>query len=104
MAIQEIKRTKPAEINQELFDKVFGKDAVKSEEEFNNKIKETIAENYNRETENLLSRDIQNHLVEKTKKHYAEGQTFSKREPDMISIYLDQYNYNRNRGVHQSPW
>ena len=67
LAIQEIKRTKPAEINQELFDKVFGKDAVKSEEEFNNKIKETIAENYNRETENLLSRDIQNHLVEKTK-------------------------------------
>ncbi len=65
--ILDIKRTKPAEINQELFDKVFGKDAVKSEEEFNNKIKETMAENYSRETENLLGRDIQNVLVEKTK-------------------------------------
>ncbi len=65
--ILDIKRTKPAEINQELFDKVFGKDAVKSEEEFNNKIKETMAENYSRETENLLGRDIQNTLVEKTK-------------------------------------
>ncbi|MBK6265422.1 trigger factor [Marivirga sp. S37H4] len=65
--VTDIKRTKPAEINQELFDKVFGKDAVKSEEEFNEKIKETISENYNRETENLLNRDVQNTLVEKTK-------------------------------------
>lgn len=65
--VTEIKRTKPAEVNQELFDKVFGKDAVKSEEEFDAKIKETISENYNRETENLLNRDLQNILVEKTK-------------------------------------
>ncbi len=65
--VLDIKRTKPAEINQDLFDKVFGKDAVKSEEEFNEKIKETMGENYNRETENLLGRDIQNTLVEKTK-------------------------------------
>ncbi len=67
LKVTDIKRTKPAEINQELFDKVFGKDAVKSEEEFNTKIKETISENYNRETENLLNRDVQNTLVEKTK-------------------------------------
>jgi trigger factor len=65
--ILDVKRTTPAKINQDLFDKVFGKDTVKSEEEFHGKIKETMAENYNRETENLLGRDIQNMLVEKTK-------------------------------------
>lgn len=67
LEVSEVKRTTPAEMNQELFDKVFGKDAVKSEEEFTNKVKDTIAENYNRETENLLNRDIQNTLVENTK-------------------------------------
>lgn len=67
LTVSDIKRTKPAEINQELFDKVFGKDAVKTREEFDKKIKETIAENYDRETENLLNRDLVDKLVEKTK-------------------------------------
>ncbi|WKV12077.1 trigger factor [Marivirga harenae] len=67
LTVSDIKRTKPAEVNQELFDKVFGKDAVKTREEFDKKIKETIAENYDRETENLLNRDLVDNLVEKTK-------------------------------------
>ncbi|HET8858405.1 trigger factor [Marivirga sp.] len=67
LTVSDIKRTKPAEINQDLFDKVFGKDAVKTREEFDKKVKETIAENYDRETENLLSRDLVDSLVEKTK-------------------------------------
>ncbi|ADR21132.1 trigger factor [Marivirga tractuosa] len=67
LSVSDIKRTKPAEINQELFDKVFGKDAVKTREEFEKKVKETIAENYDRETENLLNRDLVDSLVDKTK-------------------------------------
>ncbi len=67
LTVSDIKRTNPAEINQELFDKVFGKDAVKTREEFDKKVKETIAENYERETENLLNRDLVDSLVEKTK-------------------------------------
>jgi len=67
LTVADIKRTKPAEINQDLFDKVFGKDAVKTREEFDKKVKETIAENYDRETENLLNRDLVDKLVEKTK-------------------------------------
>jgi len=40
---------------------------VKSEEEFINKIKETISENYKRETEHLLDHEIQHHFVDHTK-------------------------------------
>ncbi|MEK6479790.1 trigger factor [Catalinimonas sp. 4WD22] len=64
--IESILHRKPAELNQEFFDKVFGKDAVKSEEEFREKVKETMQENYDRETDNLLMLDIRNTLVDNT--------------------------------------
>lgn len=65
--ITSISRVAPAQINQDLFDKVFGKDAVKSEEEFSNKIRETIQGNYQRETDHLLDHEIQHYFVEHTK-------------------------------------
>ena len=65
--ITSISRTVPAEINQELFDKVFRKDIVKSEEEFTKKIEETIQGNYQRETDHLLDHEIQHYFVENTK-------------------------------------
>ncbi len=65
--ITTISRTEPAEINVELFDKVFGKEVVKNEEEFIVKIKETISENYKRETDHLLDHEIQHHFVDHTR-------------------------------------
>lgn len=65
--ISTISKVEPATINQELFDKVFGKDVVKDEQEFIEKIKATISENYNRETEHLLDHEIQHYYVDHTK-------------------------------------
>lgn len=62
--VEKINRTEPAELNQELFDKLFGKDEVKTEEEFDAKIRETILENYEREADNLLYRNIIDTLVD----------------------------------------
>ena len=62
-----VSRVLPAELNQELFDKVFGKDVVKSEEEFVGKVKETIASNYDRESNHLLEHEIEHHLMDHTK-------------------------------------
>lgn len=61
------RRMSPAKIDQELFDKVFGKDAVKDEKEFREKVKETIAENYDRESEILWGYEIEQSLTESIK-------------------------------------
>jgi len=71
--IATISRTEPAEINQELFDRVFGKDAVNNEEEFIQKIKETIAGNYQRETEHFLEHHVEDHFISNTKINLPEG-------------------------------
>lgn len=65
--VKNVNRIVDAELNQDLFDKVFGKDNVKSEDEFIKKVKETIEENYNRESDYKLELDIRDHLIEKTK-------------------------------------
>jgi trigger factor len=64
--INEINRFVPAEVNQELFDKVYGEGIVKSEEEFTAKIEEEIAANLKRESEYKLMLDIKALVLEKT--------------------------------------
>ena len=71
--ITTISRSEAAEINPDFFDKVFGKDVVKTEEEFIAKIKETIAENYKRETDHLLDHEIQHHFVDNTKMNMPDN-------------------------------
>lgn len=67
LKIININRVIPAEVNQDLFDKTFGKDAVKTEEEFKVKIKESISDNYDKESENHFVYNIRNKVVEATK-------------------------------------
>jgi trigger factor len=64
--IETISRTEPAELNQELFDRVFGKDAVNDEASFRNKVKETISENYQRETNHFLDHHIEDYFLANT--------------------------------------
>jgi len=64
--IESILRRKPAEVNQAFFDKVLGEGEVKNEEEFRDKVKETMQENYDRETYNLMMLDIRETLLEQT--------------------------------------
>jgi trigger factor len=64
--VTNISRVEPAAIDQELFDRVFGKDAVTTEEEFRNKVSETIGENYKRESEHFLDHHIEDHYITHT--------------------------------------
>jgi len=64
--IKNVNRKEAATIDQELFDKTFGPDVVKTEEEFRAKISDTIGENYKRESDSFLVKTIQDKLIEKT--------------------------------------
>ncbi len=71
LTVNNITRLKPAEINQDFFDKLYGKDeegkpVVNSEEEFRKKVEETLAENLANETGFLLQRDIKDYYIENT--------------------------------------
>ncbi|SNC74528.1 trigger factor [Hymenobacter gelipurpurascens] len=66
MSIEKIQRTTPAEFNQDLFDKVFGKDIITSKEDFDEKVRSTVQENYDRESDNLVNRQIIDKMLEST--------------------------------------
>jgi trigger factor len=66
--VEEITRFVPGDLNQELFDQVFGKDVVKTEEEFRAKIKEGIAAQFVADSDYKFLIDVRKMLMEKVGK------------------------------------
>ncbi len=64
--INEISRFRKAELNQELFDRIYGEGVVKSEEEFRSLIDEEIAATLRSESEYKLSMDLRKLALEKS--------------------------------------
>lgn len=99
LKINTISRTEPASINVELFDRVFGKDVVKTEEEFITKVKETVGENYNRETQHFLEHHIEDYYITNTKinlpeaflKQWLKATSEGKVTDEVIEKEFDQY-------------
>lgn len=63
--IAEISRFQPAEINQELFDRYYGKDVVKSEEEFKEKIRTFLREQFDEESNYKFLIDLKAYMEQK---------------------------------------
>lgn len=63
--IKEITRHKEAELNQELFDKIFGEGTVKTEEEFNEKVKASLADQFTPQSEYKFMLDARELLIKK---------------------------------------
>ncbi|MEZ5072832.1 MAG: trigger factor [Bacteroidales bacterium] len=65
--IAEIMKFEKGKPGKELFEKIYGEEEVKTEEEFEQRIKEEIAENYERESEYRFGIDVRDVLIKKAK-------------------------------------
>ena len=63
--IEEVKKFEQAEVNQELFDKIYGEGNVTSNEEFREKIREELEQQLKPESERKLAHDVKEHFVRK---------------------------------------
>ena len=66
--ITEIRHFQPAEVNQALFDRVFGEGSVKDEKEFRQKIAETIAPQLQQNSDYKFLLDVRKHMEKKVGK------------------------------------
>lgn len=65
LVVKEVKRFKEAELGEELYDRVFGKGVVSTEEEFDAKIKERLQMEYSQESDYRFMLDARDALIEK---------------------------------------
>ena len=65
MTVKTIKHFVSAKADQDTFDRIYGKDVVKSEEEFDAKIEERLREEYDRERDYRFMLDVKEYLLAK---------------------------------------
>ncbi|WBU88129.1 trigger factor [Cellulophaga omnivescoria] len=65
--IEEINEREPAEMNQELFDKLFGEEKITSEKELREKIKEDTEKQFEQQADQKLLNDITENFIENVK-------------------------------------
>ena len=65
MTVKTVKTFKPAELNQDTFDRIFGEGVVTDAEEFDRKIAERLSAEYAQESEFRFSKDAREYLVRK---------------------------------------
>ncbi|NND78944.1 MAG: trigger factor [Maribacter sp.] len=65
--IDEINEREPAKLDQDLFDKLFGKDAITSAKELKERIKEDSEKQFEQQSDQKLLNDITEYFIENTK-------------------------------------
>jgi trigger factor len=65
LTVKNISRLEDADLNQELFDKVYGEGKISTEEEFKNKIREELGLMFKADADRFLSSEVQNKLLER---------------------------------------
>jgi len=67
MTINDIKRMEPADLNQELFDKLFGEGTISTEKELRDRISADLEQMFANDSDRLLTRAVYRELVDNTK-------------------------------------
>jgi len=75
--LNEINERVPADLDQDLFDKLFGKDKIKSVTELRRKLKEDAEKNFVNQSDQKLLNDVTEYLIDSTKFNLPE--TFLKK-------------------------
>ncbi len=88
VVVKEIKRNEKAEINQEMFDKLYGEGVVTSEEEMRNRIKTELEGYYDAQATHLLEHEMLDSLV--AKQNIELPDAFLKRW--LLDRYADKFN------------
>ena len=65
--IEEINEKEPAKLDQELFDKLFGENAITSEKELRDRIKEDSEKQFEQQSDQKLLNDVTEYFIENTK-------------------------------------
>ncbi|MDR2653565.1 MAG: trigger factor [Prevotellaceae bacterium] len=71
--VKSIKTYKKSNVNQELFDAVYGKDTVKSEEEFLQRVKEGLTKSHEEDSNYKFSIDVRKELIAKAELKFPEA-------------------------------
>ena len=67
LKIQEINKREPADLDQELFDKVYGKNSIKSVTELKDKLSDDFVKQFQNQTDQKLMNDSIEYLIDSTK-------------------------------------
>ncbi|MBR4756419.1 MAG: trigger factor [Bacteroidales bacterium] len=110
VTVVNVKTFVPASENQDTYDKIFGKDVVKTPEEFDAKIAERLEANYKQESDYRLSKDLRKYLVDKAGVQVPENflkrwlyesnkEKFSKEDVDKeFDAFLGDFRWQLVRG------
>jgi trigger factor len=102
LTITEIKGMELAELNEELFDKLFGPGNVKSEKELRERIETDLAEMFVNDSDRMLTQSIYDQLLEKTKIELPDAflkrwiKMSNEKEITMEQIEADYENYAKS--------
>ena len=103
LTVQDITRFVDSELNQEVFDRVFGKDTVKDEAGFRAKVEESLAQSFVPDCDYKFLLDVRSYMMEKVGKlEYADD--LLKRIMQVNKPDADQSEESFNRSLEELTW